>query len=593
MKKNFPIVIFECANSHDGNYATLKNTINIFSNINYPNLHIKFQPFSAKTISVPSYRWFKIYKTLEFKKNEWNRIIKNGYKKYQGVWLDIFDDYSIEVLEKNLNFIYGIKIQSSVLENKKIFFKLSKLNIKNKKIILNISGKKISEITIITNKFQDMVLSKIILQCGYQDYPTSLKETNFEKVLFLQKKFPLNEFSYADHLDSVDIKSLLVPIKALQYNCKIIEKHIAIKGKKAKYDNFSSLNFKQTLKMINIINFFLQQDTKKFISKKENLYLKKTIQIPVANTSIKKNCFISIDRISYLRTNYNIKKIYDFELKKNYLSKKNIKKNEFISKKNIKKLRIGVFIACRLKSSRLKKKAILKLTKEHSLIEKCILSAKKIKCADLVVLTTSYAKEDSILKKYCQKHSIKFFKGSKENVIKRYYNAAKKFNVDIIIRVTGDCPEISEEIVNILFEKHIYSNSDYSVAKDCPVGYGAEIINVNALKKIFKKKKKAEMSEYMTYYFINNPKIFKLNFVILPAWMRKKYRMTIDYQRDLKFFRELYKKLKKEKIEMNFKNLNFILKKYKYLLKINANIKLTYKSDQNLIKKINKFSTIN
>jgi len=142
MKYKLPELILECANAHDGDLKTIKNTIIKFSKLDYLNLHIKFQPFSAETLATPEYQWFKIYKTLEFKENQWGEIIKKAHKLYRGIWLDIFDDFSIQILKKNLNFIHGIKIQASTLENKKIILALSKLNLKKKKIILNISGKK-------------------------------------------------------------------------------------------------------------------------------------------------------------------------------------------------------------------------------------------------------------------------------------------------------------------------------------------------------------------------------------------------------------------------------------------------------------------
>ena len=107
---------------------------------------------------------------------------------FQGIWLDIFDQYGIEILKINLKYIYGIKIQASVLENKKIIFELSKLNLKNKKLILNISGKNLVEIKSIIEIFEQLSFKEIILQCGYQDYPTSLKETNFNKVSIIEKK---------------------------------------------------------------------------------------------------------------------------------------------------------------------------------------------------------------------------------------------------------------------------------------------------------------------------------------------------------------------------------------------------------------------
>ena len=590
MNNKYPLLILECANAHDGNYQTLIKTIKKFSKLDYPQLHIKFQLLSAKTLAIPSYSWFKVYQEIEFKPKQWREILKLSYKMFQGIWLDIFDQYGIEILKINLKYIYGIKIQASVLENKKIIFELSKLNLKNKKLILNISGKNLVEIKSIIEIFEQLNFKEIILQCGYQDYPTSLKETNFNKVSIIQKKFPNYPSSYADHIDSEDYLSMIIPIVAIQHKCKIIEKHISFKGKSSKYDNFSSLDFNKTKEMIKIIKFFLTKN-KYFISKNEIKYLNKTVQLPIVIQDIKKDQMLSINNISYLRTNYVNKKIYDLDINKHYVAKKNIYMNEAIDSKNIRKIKIGIFIACRLKSNRLKNKAILKLTKEHTLIEKCILSAKKIKTADLVVITTSNTTHDLVLKKYCQKHNVKFFRGHKDNVVKRYCDAAKKFDIDVIIRVTGDCPEISKEIIDIVLKRHLTVDADYSVAKNCPIGYGAEIINTKALRKIQKKKEDGNMSEYMTYFFTNNPENFKLNFVELPKWMQKKYRMTIDYAQDLKFFIELYKKFNKEKLEMNFKNLNFILKKYKSITRINSSQKLIYKTDAHLIKKINLATT--
>lgn len=590
MNKKKPIIILECANSHDGNYKILNHTIQKFCRLDYEKIHIKFQPFSANTIAVPNYDWFSVYKELELTKLQWKMIINKANQLYKGVWLDIFDEFSIEILKKNINKIYGIKIQSSTLENEKIIYLLNKINFK-KKIILNISGKTIFQIKKIIESFKK-ISKKIILQSGYQDYPTNIKETNFKKVITLQKNFPNYIYGYADHLDSSDIKSIFTPIKAYQNNCEIIEKHISLRGKKSKYDYFSSLNFEQTKKMFDVVNFYFQKDSANFISNKEKKYLNKTVQIPIATKYINKGNFINYEDISYLRSNHKNKKIYKMDLNKKYFALRNIKSFDPLNSFNSDKIKIGIFIACRLKSSRLKKKAILKLSRNQTLIDKCILSAKKIKNVDVIAITTSTDKEDKILEKYCNKHSIKFFQGSKDNVIKRYIDAAKKFKVNTIIRITGDCPEISNEITNILLNKHLKTNSDYTVAKNSPIGFSGEILNLSSLKKIIKKKPRAYLSEYMTYYFTNNSKIFKLNFVNLPKYMQKKYRMTIDYKKDLIFFKELYKCFEKEKIEFNFKNLNLIIKKYKYLNNINSNLKLTYKTDKKLIDKINKETII-
>ena len=102
----------------------------------------------------------------------------------------------------------------------------------------------------------------------------------------------------------------------------------------------------------------------------------------------------------------------------------------------------AIFVAVRLKSSRLKRKALLPLFENEgvsvSLIE-CLISRLKLsKKADLVVLCTSSDPEDDPIEHIALSHSIKCFRGDKLDVMSRFIEAAQIYNVDTIIRVTGD-----------------------------------------------------------------------------------------------------------------------------------------------------------
>ena len=67
MKSKLPILIFECANAHAGNFDLLKSTIKEFSSIDYPKKHIKFQPFHPDTIALEDFSWHETYKKLMIK----------------------------------------------------------------------------------------------------------------------------------------------------------------------------------------------------------------------------------------------------------------------------------------------------------------------------------------------------------------------------------------------------------------------------------------------------------------------------------------------------------------------------------------------
>ncbi|NQV53695.1 MAG: spore coat protein [Flavobacteriales bacterium] len=249
------------------------------------------------------------------------------------------------------------------------------------------------------------------------------------------------------------------------------------------------------------------------------------------------------------------------------------------------KKKVAAIVACRLKSSRLKSKA-LKNIGELTSIELCLKNTLRIGSADVVILATSDLDSDRELEQYTYDPSVVFHRGDPEDVIRRYLDICIELEIDTVIRITGDCPLISSQIAERLLEAHNRENADYTAAKSAAVGTAAEIMEVSALKKIKAHFKSANYSEYMTWYFTNNPEHFKLQFCDLPKQFVRDYRLTLDYQEDL----DLFNAINEEFID---DPNHSILDVFGYLdsnpsiAGINSHRTLKYKSDQELIDKLN------
>ena len=196
--------------------------------------------------------------------------------------------------------------------------------------------------------------------------------------------------------------------------------------------------------------------------------------------------------------------------------------------KSLNTKKIGVIVACRMKSSRLKKKAILPINGQPSILL-CLDSSLRISNVDLVVLATSVLKEDDILENFILGRKVKLWRGDPDDVIQRYLGACEAFGIDVVIRVTADCPYISYEVAEILLRHHLKTNADYTAARKVTLGTGCEIYSTHALRKVIQYLGRAEYSEYMTWYFRNNPDIFKIELVDLPGLLIRDYRLTLDY----------------------------------------------------------------
>ena len=582
-------VIAEIANSHNGSVSEIIKTINCFSKIKYNELSFKFQIISADGLALKDYNFFNVYKELEIKETDWKKIINYTNKKGK-IWLDIFDEYGLKILNQNKEKIFGIKLQSSVLTNNKILKRLDSLKHFNKKIIVNFSGYNLKQIKNLIDNNNFLNNNKnLILQYGFQSYPTKISDVNFNKLILIRGLFPKCEFSYADHTSYKEPFSKIIPIILNSNNIEYLEKHICFSRKKAKYDYESALEFNEFSEMIdNSNNLLIFKSTNKSTFQ-ETKYLKSSIQKSILNRDVSIGTPVSIEDISFKRTSQkttNIQNVNHY-FNTNVIATKNLTKNKIIKLNNFKKPVIGIIIAGRLKSSRLKRKALLKINNKPS-IQHCLESCTKVKNISKIILATSYLKEDKPLKKFNLNKKVNIFAGHPEDVIQRYLDSCKKFKIDIIVRVTADMPHISNEIVNFMLISHFENRSDYTYVNNAATGTGVEIYNTQTLKMIKKRKKDTKFSEYMTWYIMNNKEYFKINKVTLPKKLSRKYRLTLDYKEDLIMLNKLYSKMKKMKLKTNLENIFKVLDRFKDISKINKNCPLVFKTNKKLIESLNK-----
>ena len=240
----------------------------------------------------------------------------------------------------------------------------------------------------------------------------------------------------------------------------------------------------------------------------------------------------------------------------------------------------------------MKRKALLKIGSIPS-VEMCIKNILKFKDVSSVVLATSTTEEDSELKDYTYNKNVLFHQGDPDDVIQRYLDIIEKKNFDVIIRVTGDCPYLSSDIAEVVLNSHFEKGAEYSNGIGAAVGTNLEVINSLSLKKVKKYFPKADYSEYMTWYFQNNPEEFKLNYVDLPEKWKRDYRLTLDYQADLDLFNKIEEYFTEEKIEYSIDKLYEYLDNHPDIAKINSSITQKYQTDAKLIETLNKYTKIN
>ncbi len=230
---------------------------------------------------------------------------------------------------------------------------------------------------------------------------------------------------------------------------------------------------------------------------------------------------------------------------------------------------IVAIVQARLTSSRFPKKIIQKIGNK-SVIELLLDRIKKSKKINNIILAIPNNKKNVEIKKKLR--NINFFLGSENDVLDRYYKAAKKFKASMVVRICGDCPFIDPNIIDQII--NIYENKNYDYVSNTiiptfPDGLDVEVFSFNVLKKAWQKAKTKNDREHVTPFIIKDKSLNKFNFRYKNDL--SKIRLTIDEKIDLKQLNIIYSNLKDKK-NFGIEEINKLFKENKKLFLINSSI---------------------
>lgn len=201
-------------------------------------------------------------------------------------------------------------------------------------------------------------------------------------------------------------------------------------------------------------------------------------------------------------------------------------------------MKIGAVVQARTSSTRLPNKVLKSLPYDSNItvLEQVIRRLKKSKKLDEIIIATTTDEEDKPIVKIAKNENVSYFRGSKENVLERYYMAAEENDLDIVVRITSDCPCIDPDIVDLAIENHLKEDVDYTsntLMRTFPVGLDVEIINFNILKKCYTQADSDSEKEHVTLFIHNNLDSFKTNNIKAPdELLDSQIRVTLDTEED-------------------------------------------------------------
>ncbi len=203
---------------------------------------------------------------------------------------------------------------------------------------------------------------------------------------------------------------------------------------------------------------------------------------------------------------------------------------------------VVAIIQARMGSSRLPGKSLAEI-ENHPMLWHVIERVKKALLVDRVVVATSIAPQDDAIEKMCQENGVTCYRGSENDVLDRFYHAARAEKASQVVRITADCPLIDPEVVDRVVRRFQRGDLDYAsnaMVRSYPDGLDTEICSFSALERAWHEAHKPSEREHVTPY-LRSGKFRTANVENDSISLYQHYRWTVDEIEDLEFIRSVYK----------------------------------------------------
>ena len=238
---------------------------------------------------------------------------------------------------------------------------------------------------------------------------------------------------------------------------------------------------------------------------------------------------------------------------------------------------IVAILQARLSSNRLPQKVLMDLNGKP-MLHHIVTRLRMCKEIDQIVVATSTDRSDDALAKWCRENQIDCFRGSLNNVLNRYFECAKKYSADTIIRITCDDPLKDSPLISRMIQEFAAQRPSLLTNNNppsFPEGLDIEIFDFKSIEQANSNAETEFEKEHVTQHFYKNQNRFKILNLENDRNLSG-LRFTVDTQSDLDFAREVYKSLDKGDSIFWLDEILEFLKSNPKINQINSNVKRSH-----------------
>jgi spore coat polysaccharide biosynthesis protein SpsF len=177
--------------------------------------------------------------------------------------------------------------------------------------------------------------------------------------------------------------------------------------------------------------------------------------------------------------------------------------------------KIIAIIQARMSSSRLPGKVLLDIGGQP-MLARVVERTRRAKLLDSVVVATTVEASDDPIEQFCAERGYPCFRGSLNDVLDRYYQAARTFHADVIVRITADCPVMDPDVIDRTIQtlhpsissQQSTIDNDFAASRlpppwgrTLPIGLDVEVVTFAALERAWKEADQPFQREHVMPFF--------------------------------------------------------------------------------------------
>lgn len=233
--------------------------------------------------------------------------------------------------------------------------------------------------------------------------------------------------------------------------------------------------------------------------------------------------------------------------------------------------KLGIIVQAHMGSTRLPNKMMLTLC-DKSVLGHVICRLKNVVKADELIIATSNLEIDNAIECECDEYKVNCYRGSDDDVLSRFYHAAKKYNLTDIARVCADNTLVDWELIDAQIEAYLVAeHSLVGYGAHVPLGFGCEVFSFSMLEDAFYNGKEHYHREHVTPYIYE--KYGKPYRVDPYVYDYSKYRFTLDTEQDYELIKQIYSYLYRGKDNITSKQVFHLMENYPELYYLNKDVR--------------------